>query len=222
MKAEQISRYFVERPTLFWSFVVGILVAGVFSFMQMPKLEDPAVCGKQAMVVAMYPGASAHQVELKVAQKLEDQLRTLPDVHEIRTECQSGVAMITVEFEMTVLNEKLEEHFDLLRRKVGDVKGQLPSGCYDPVVVDDMMDVYGIFYSLTGDGYTYPEMEKYAKLIRRELLKVKGVKRVNIACAQRSDQHHALKRKTGTQRHHPHPTDDAAADGGAGGERREI
>ena len=184
MKAEQISRYFVERPTLFWSFVVGILVAGVFSFMQMPKLEDPAVCGKQAMVVAMYPGASAHQVELKVVQKLEDQLRTLPDVHEIRTECQSGVAMITVEFEMTVLNEKLEEHFDLLRRKVGDVKGQLPSGCYDPVVVDDMMDVYGIFYSLTGDGYTYPEMEKYAKLIRRELLKVKGVKRVNIACAR--------------------------------------
>ena len=184
MKAEQISRYFVERPTLFWSFVVGILVAGVFSFMQMPKLEDPAVCGKQAMVVAMYPGASAHQVELKVAQKLEDQLRTLPDVHEIRTECQSGVAMITVEFEMTVLNEKLEEHFDLLRRKVGDVKRQLPSGCYDPVVVDDMMDVYGIFYSLTGDGYTYPEMEKYAKLIRRELLKVKGVKRVNIACAR--------------------------------------
>lgn len=184
MKAEQISRYFVERPTLFWSFVVGILVAGVFSFMQMPKLEDPAVCGKQAMVVAMYPGASAHQVELKVAQKLEDQLRTLPDVHEIRTECQSGVAMITVEFEMTMLNEKLEEHFDLLRRKVGDVKGQLPSGCYDPVVVDDMMDVYGIFYSLTGDGYTYPEMEKYAKLIRRELLKVKGVKRVNIACAR--------------------------------------
>lgn len=184
MKAEQISRYFVERPTLFWSFVVGILVAGVFSFMQMPKLEDPAVCGKQAMVVAMYPGASAHQVELKVAQKLEDRLRTLPDVHEIRTECQSGVAMITIEFEMTVLNEKLEEHFDLLRRKVGDVKGQLPSGCYDPVVVDDMMDVYGIFYSLTGDGYTYPEMEKYAKLIRRELLKVKGVKRVNIACAR--------------------------------------
>ena len=119
-----------------------------------------------------------------MAQKLEDQLRTLPDVHEIRTECQSGVAMITIEFEMTVLNEKLEEHFDLLRRKVGDVKGQLPSGCYDPVVVDDMMDVYGIFYSLTGDGYTYPEMEKYAKLIRRELLKVKGVKRVNIACAR--------------------------------------
>lgn len=184
MKAEQISRYFVERPTLFWSFVVGILVAGFFSFMRMPKLEDPAVCAKQAMVVAMYPGASAHQVELKVAQKLEDQLRTLPDVHEIRTECQSGVAMITVEFEMTVLNEKLEEHFDLLRRKVGDVKGQLPSGCYDPIVVDDMMDVYGIFYSLTGDGYTYTEMEKYAKLIRRELLKVKGVKRVNIACTR--------------------------------------
>ena len=184
MKAESISRYFVERPTLFWSMVVAIIVTGILAFIQMPKLEDPAVCAKQAMVVVMYPGADAHQVELKVAQKVEDQLRTLPDVYEIRTECQGGVAMITVEFEMTVLNDKLEEHFDLLRRKVGDLKGQLPNGCYDPIVVDDMMDVYGIFYSLTGDGYTYAEMERYAKTIRRELLKVKGVKRINIACTR--------------------------------------
>ena len=42
------------------------------------------------------------------------------------------------------------------------------------------MDVYGIFYALTGDGYTYPELNKYARKIRRELLGIKGVKRINI------------------------------------------
>ncbi len=104
----------------------------------------------------------------------------LPDVHEIRTECESGMAKFTVEFEMTVLAKDLEEHFDLLRRKTNDIAGRLPSGCYAPIVIDDMMDVYGIFYALKSDGYSYPEMEKYAKLIRRELLKVKGVKRINI------------------------------------------
>ncbi|MCF0219473.1 MAG: efflux RND transporter permease subunit, partial [Muribaculaceae bacterium] len=72
----RITRFFVERPTLFWSVVVAILIAGFVTFMQMPKLEDPAVCAKQAQVVLVYPGASAHQVELKAAQVVEDKLRT--------------------------------------------------------------------------------------------------------------------------------------------------
>ena len=174
----RITRFFVERPTLFWSVVVAILIAGFVTFMQMPKLEDPAVCAKQAQVVLVYPGASAHQVELKAAQVVEDKLRTLPNVNEIRTECQNGMAIITVEFAMTVLNEDLEQHFDLLRRKASEAR--LPSGCYAPIVVDDMMDVYGIFYSLSGEGYSYPDLDRYARLIRRELMKVKGVKRINI------------------------------------------
>jgi len=132
MKPERLTRFFMDRPTLFWSAVVGILIAGVLSYFYMPKLEDPAVCAKQAMVVAVYPGATAHDVELKVAQRLEETLRTLPDVEEIRTDCQSGMAMITVEFAMTVLNEDLEQHFDLLRRKMNDIAQQLPQGCYAP------------------------------------------------------------------------------------------
>lgn len=177
----RLTKFFVDRPTLFWSLVAGILVAGVLSYFYMPKLEDPAVAVKQAMVVVPYPGASAHDVELEVAMLMEDELRALPDVKKISTECRDGMAMLTVEFKMTVLLEDLEQHFDLLRRKVNDVRQRLPQGCYDPIVMDDMMDVYGIFYALTSDGYSYPEMYKYAKYIRRELLSVEGVKRVNIA-----------------------------------------
>ena len=170
----------MRRPTLFWSLAVFVILAGVLSFIQMPKLEDPAVAVKQAMVVVPYPGAGAHQVELEVAQLMEDELRNLPDVKKIKSESKNGMAMLTVEFQMTVLLEDLEQHFDLLRRKVDDLKPRLPQGCYDPVVVDDMMDVYGIFYAFTGDGYSYPELYQYARMLRRELMNVKGVKRVNI------------------------------------------
>lgn len=176
----KMTRFFIQRPLLFWSLMVAILVAGVLSFIQMPKLEDPAISLKQAMVVVPWPGASAHDVELKVAQTMEDELRALPNVKKIKTECQNGSAMFTVEFQMTVLNRDIEQHFDLLRRKVNDVASRLPQGCYAPIVIDDMMDVYGIFYALTADGYDYPEMYDYAKYIRRELLDVKGVKRINI------------------------------------------
>lgn len=172
--------YFVKRPVLFWSAVAAILVAGVLSFVMMPKLEDPVVAVKQAMVVVPWPGASAHEMELEVAQLMEDELRALPNVKKVKTECSNGSAMFTVEFLSTVNNKELEQHFDLLRRKVNDAASRLPQGCYSPVVIDDMMDVYGIFYALTADGYDYPEMYKYAKYIRRELLDVKGVKRINI------------------------------------------
>ncbi len=176
----KMTEFFMRRPVLFWSLIAGILIAGIMSFISMPKLEDPAVATKQAMVIVSYPGASAHEVELNVAQLMEDELRALPDVKKIKTECQNGSATFTVEFQTTVLSKDLEQHFDLLRRKVNDASVKLPSGCYDPMVVDDMMDVYGIFYALTGEGFDYPEMYKYAKFIRRELLDVKGVKRINI------------------------------------------
>lgn len=170
----------MKRPTLFWSLMTFILIAGVLAFLQMPKLEDPAVSVKQAMVIVPYPGATAHEVELKVAQTMEDELRALPNVKKIKSECQNGMATITVEFQMTVLQKDLEQHFDLLRRKVNDSRSKLPQDCYDPIVIDDMMDVYGIFYAFTGEGYSYPELYKYTKLIRRELLGVKGVKRILI------------------------------------------
>ena len=177
----KITKYFIQKPILFWSLVVAVLIAGTLSFIQMPKLEDPAVSAKQARVVVPYPGASAHDVELKVAQYMEDELRALPNVDKIKTECQNGMAIFTVEFKMTVLNKDLEQHFDLLRRKVNDASMRLPQECYSPIVVDDMMDVYGIFYSLTAPGYDYNDMYKYAKYLRRELLDVEGVKRINIA-----------------------------------------
>ena len=181
MRVQQFTEFFVRQPMLFWSLVVAIIIGGILSFVQMPKLEDPAVAVKQASVVVVYPGATAHEVELKAAQVLETQLRTLPDIEEIRTECQPGMAMITVEFKMTVLVKEVEQHFDLLRRKVQSARMLLPSECYDPIVIDDMMDVYGLFYALVCDeGYSYQEMEQYAKLIQRELLAVEGVKRINV------------------------------------------
>ncbi|MDE6682141.1 MAG: efflux RND transporter permease subunit [Muribaculaceae bacterium] len=177
----RITRFFMERTVLFWSFIAIIIVAGVLAFINMPKLEDPAVAPKQAMVIIPYPGASAHEVEMNVAQLAEEELRTLPDVYKIKSDCQDGMAMITVEFKMTVLAQDLEQHFDLLRRKVEGFKSKLPAGTYDPIVMDDLMDVYGIFYALTGDGYSYPELERYAKYIRRELSDIPGVKHISIS-----------------------------------------
>lgn len=177
---ERVTKFFMRRPTLFWSLMFAILFLGVLSFTRMPKLEDPAVPVKQVSVIAMYPGADVHTVELDVALPLEDALRTLPHIKEIRSDVQPGRAVVSVQFDIETKSEELEQLFDLARRRAGDVALKLPQGAMDPIVVDDMMDVYGLLYALKGDGYTLKELEAYAKLLRRELLTVEGVKRINI------------------------------------------
>ena len=176
----KIAKFFMDRHTLFWSATAIILIAGVLFFLKMPKLEDPAVTVKQASVVILYPGADAETIERDVVTLAEDRLRTLPDVKKIKSDVRRGQAVIGVEFDYGVPMERIEQYFDLMRRKVVDMESSLPQGCMTPIVVDDMMDVYGIFYALTGDGYDPRELEHFARKIRLEMLSVKGVKRVEI------------------------------------------
>lgn len=177
---ERLTKFFMKRQVLFWSLMIIMAALGVLEFIQMPKLEDPAIYGRQATVVVPYPGATAHEVEMAVALMVEEQLNTLPNVKEITTVCKEDAAVFSVVFKDELDQSEMEQYFDLLRRKVNDFSSSLPQGTYTPIVVDDMMDVYGIMYALTGDGYDYDEMLRYAKLIRTRLLEVDGVKRVNI------------------------------------------
>lgn len=182
---EKVTKFFIKRQTLFWSILFLILFVGVLVYIRMPKLEDPAVTVKQASVVVLYPGATTERVEKDVVKVIEEQLRTLPNVRKISSTVKQGQALIQVEFEYETPMQEIEQHFDLVRRKVGDAEMMLPPGVMSPIVIDDMMDVYGIFYALSGPDYEYPELEEYAKTLKREILPIKGVKRVNIGGTQR-------------------------------------
>ena len=181
----RLTQFFIERKILFWSILFLIIAVGVMAYMVMPKLEDPAVTVKQASVVVLYPGADTKRVEKDVVSVLEEQLRSLPDVRKITSTVKEGQALIQVEFNFETPMDEIEQHFDLVRRKVSDTEMLLPPGVMSPIVIDDMMDVYGIFYAFSGEDYTYEELESYAKVLKRDILSVKGVKRVNIGGTQR-------------------------------------
>ena len=175
----------MERKTLFWSMLFLIIAVGVMAYISMPKLEDPAVTVKQASVVVIYPGADAQRVEKDAVSVIEEQLRSLPDVRKISSTVKEGQALIQVEFNFETPMEEIEQHFDLVRRKISDTEMLLPPGVMSPIVIDDMMDVYGIFYAFSGEDFDYEELEQYAKVLKRDIMTVKGVKRVNIGGTQR-------------------------------------
>ena len=121
----KLSKYFIKRPTLFWSLMVAIILGGIYSYSKMPKLEDPEISIKQANVVVLYPGASAHEVELEAVSVLEEALRSMPEVNYISSESSNGMGLVTVEMKMTVPESQVQQYWDLLRRKVNDVSAML-------------------------------------------------------------------------------------------------
>ena len=175
-----ISKWALNRGVLINAFVAVLIIGGLWAFTQMPKLEDPAVRVKQALVVATYPGASAHQVELELTDPIEKSIRQMPNIDHIESSSYADMTIITVELHPTVKDDELEQQWDLLRRKVENIKPSLPKGSQVMTVADDFGDVYGMFYALTGDGLSDRQLSDYAELIKREVLAIDGVTRVDI------------------------------------------
>ena len=164
---------------LVWFLVAVFLAGGLFSIYTMSKLEDPEIRVKIAMVVATRPGASAFEMELEVTDPLEHAIRTIGSVKNVQSWSRNDVSIIQVELNPTTKDADLEQCWDLLRRRVGEAAQLLPSGT-SVTVQDDFNLVYGMFYALTGSGYSEQELSDYATLIQRELTNLEGVARVLI------------------------------------------
>lgn len=175
-----LTEYALKNKALVYFFVFVLVVGGVYAFMTMSKLEDPAITVKQAMVVTAYPGASAFQVELEVTDLLEKSIRSMGDLDHVESRSMDDVSEILVELSSTVPLDELQQKWDILRRKVANVQGQLPQGAQPSMVLDDFGDVYGMFYAMVSDGFDYQEMMDYAQLVRRTMLDIDGVSSVDI------------------------------------------
>lgn len=175
-----LGKWAFKNRNLINFFLAVMVVGGILSCYQIGKLEDPVVKVKTAIVVTTYPGASAHQVELEVTDVLEKSIWTMGNVNSIESFSYNDYSLIQVELKSTVKDSEVEQHWDLLRRKVDNATASLPSGATKPVVRDDFGNVFGIFYAVTGDGIPDRELADYAELIKRELINIDGVDRVDI------------------------------------------
>lgn len=170
----------LKNKRLVYFLLLMLTLGGVTAYMSMSKLEDPEIKVKQAAIVTAYPGASSHEVELEVTDKLEKSIRSLAAVKTVKSSSMADVSVITVELSELLSNKEVDQVFDLLRRKVYDVQGALPAGAQESVILDGMGDVFGLFYAFQYEGYSNEEAVQYAELIQREVKGIKGVSQVVI------------------------------------------
>ena len=173
-----LSKWALNNTKLVNFLIVVLIVGGLVGYYSMSKYEDPVITVRQALVVTTYPGASAHEVELEVTDKLEKAIREVPTVDYVQSQSMNDLSIITVELQSTT--KDVERQWDLVRRKITNIQGTLPSGAATPIVKDDFGDVYGMFFALTGEGLSDKELNDYAELIKRNILNIDGVCRVDL------------------------------------------
>ncbi|MGY3571663.1 efflux RND transporter permease subunit [Vibrio paucivorans] len=176
-----IAEYSIKNKVISWLFLVILAVGGVTSFMDLGRLEDPAFTIKDAMIISTYPGATSQEVEEELTYPLEKEIRKLPYIDKITSTSSNGMSQIMVSMQMEYGPDELPQIWDEMRRKINDLSPTLPSGVNSVQIIDDFGDVYGIMIMLTGDGFDYIELKRYADHLTRELELVDGVGKVAIA-----------------------------------------
>ena len=170
----------IRRKTITLVFAVLMVVLGIWSYMHLPRLEDPEFTIKDALIITPYPGASAQEVEKEVSDVIERAVQQLEQLDRVLSRSERGRSTITVTIRDQYDRHTLPQVWDELRRKVSDAQRQLPPGAGPSLVLDDFGDVFGIFYALTGPDFSDAELYETAKLLRRELLLVPDVKKIEI------------------------------------------
>ena len=159
-----------------------ILLAGFQSYLNMPRAYDPGFIIRAAQVVTYFPGASPERVEQLVSDKIEKVVQEIPELDFVTSESRTGVSIILVNIKESYKN--MRPIWDSLRRKIDDVKEELPDGIIGPEVNDEFGDVFGIVMTLTGEGYSYAELKDIADDTRDQFLYLEDVAKVEILGAQ--------------------------------------
>jgi multidrug efflux pump subunit AcrB len=180
-----IAEYSVKTPVISWLLVIILVGGGIWGFQSMGKLEDPAFTVKLAKVITYYPGASAQQVQDEVTYHVEEAIQLMEQVKWIkRSISRPGMSDVTIEFKDSYRGDDFPNIYDELRRKIADMQQKLPPGAQPPIVVDSFADVYGIYLTLTGEGYSWRDLWDTADYLKRELVLVPGIRKIVIGGEQ--------------------------------------
>ncbi|MFC6489003.1 efflux RND transporter permease subunit [Nitratireductor sp. GCM10026969] len=165
------------RPVVF-TLVVLLMALGVRNYFALPAQEDPKITIREAVVTTRYPGLSPERMELLVTKTLEESIRQMPEIKEIRSTTRAGVSIIHAVVQQRYF--ALDQIWDDLREKVKEASSRLPEGTQTPVINDDFGDVAVVTAALTADGFTMGEMHDIAKHVRDQLYGVAGTKKVEL------------------------------------------
>ncbi|MCU3851886.1 efflux RND transporter permease subunit [Enterobacter roggenkampii] len=160
--------------------IVLVTIAGIYAFFGLGRAEDPPFTVKQMTAIAVWPGATAQEIQDQVAEPLEKSLQELKWYDRTETYTRPGMAYITLSLQDKTPPSEVQEEFYQARKKLGDESLRLPAGVIGPMINDEFSDVTFALFALKAKGEPQRQLVRDAEGLRQQLLHVPGVKKVNI------------------------------------------
>jgi multidrug efflux pump subunit AcrB len=180
MSQFNLSALAVRERSITLFLIVAIILSGTFAFLRLGRAEDPSFVIKTLTVTAVWPGATAREMQDLVAEPLEKRMQELRWYDRVETFTRPGIAVLMVTLSDKTPPSAVAEEFYQARKKLGDEAPKLPAGVQGPFVNDEYSDVIFAVYALEAHGMPPRELSREAETLRQRLLHVPGVKKVNI------------------------------------------
>ncbi len=178
--AFNLSRWAVTHPAFVTFLILACSVAGLQAYFQMGRAEDPSFTIKTGIVSAVWPGATSEEMQQQVADLVEVKLRETPYLDFLQTYCLSDRMMTLVQLKDSVPTKQVADIWYQVRKKLGDIKNDLPQGVIGPNVNDEYGDVYSALYAFNGDDFSPAELKRMCEQARKQLLRIADVEKVDI------------------------------------------
>ena len=179
-----LSEWALKNKGLVLYFMILLGIVGLFSYSKLSQSEDPPFSFKVMVVQTYWPGATAQEVSLQITDKVEKELMSTGLYDKIMAYSRPGESMVMFMAKDSLVSNELPNIWYQVRKKVGDIKTQLPSGVQGPFFNDEFGDTFGNIYVLTGKDFNYATLKEYADRLQLRLQRVKDVSKVNLVGLQ--------------------------------------
>ena len=163
---------------LYMILVMGFM--GVFAYGRLGQSEDPPFTFKAMTIRTLWPGASAAEVDQQITERLERKLQEVPHVNFVRSYSRPGESLILFSINDAAPATAVPETQYQVRKRVGDIRHTLPQGVLGPFFNDEFGDTFGNIFAITGEGFSYADKKLFADRVRREVLRLPDVAKVDI------------------------------------------
>ena len=184
MKSFNLSEWAIKHRSFVWFFMLLFVVAGVLSYAELGREEDPSFSIKTMIVQTYWPGATIDDTMLQVTDRIEKKLQETPSLYYLKSETKPGVSTVYVNVLDSTPKNAIPDIWYQVRKKVADIKGTLPQGVLGPYFNDEFGDVFGIIYAFTADGFSQRELRDYVEKIRTQVLTIKNAAKAQLIGAQ--------------------------------------
>ena len=184
MKGPNLSAWSLTHQQMVLYLIIVLMAAGVISYLNLGRAEDPDFTFKVMVVRTLWPGATAQEVERELTERIEKKLQETPWVDVLRSASKPGESLVFVVLKDYTPKPEVPEAWRQVRKKLDDIRHTLPSGVQGPFPNDEFGDVEINIFALTGDGFDLSALRRYADRIALDLKRVPDVRRVELIGVQ--------------------------------------